>query len=75
MTDDQQRIQALLDERAKVIRERDGYAQDLAELLDAARGVRVAANVTTLALEQDPGLAEAIDELAEVLARFDDEAP
>jgi transcriptional regulator with XRE-family HTH domain len=71
-TDDQQRIEALLDERAKLIRERERCTEDLAELLDAAQAVSRAAEGARL----DPSevtLLEAIDALNAALARFDAE--
>ena len=70
MTDDQQRVQALLAERAKLIEQRDGYAQGLADVLEAARKVRVAA----AAVRDVPSeLALAIYGLVDVLERFDDQ--
>ena len=64
MTDDQHRIISLLAERDKLLAERDRYANDLAELLEVARGVRAAANT---ALDLEPKLALALDELSDVI--------
>jgi hypothetical protein len=44
--------------------QRDRYANDLAELLEVARGVRTAANT---ALDLSPELALALDELSDVI--------
>jgi hypothetical protein len=69
MAADQQRIQALLDERAELIRELNEVAQHLGELLEAARKVRDAVRVS------DAGSAAvllAVLDLARVLDRFDD---
>jgi hypothetical protein len=69
MTDDRQRIRALLAERAELIDQRDRCAQDLAELLEVARQVRVAAAASR---DVPNGLALAIYDLVDVLERFDD---
>jgi hypothetical protein len=70
MTDDQQRVQVLLDERAKLIRERDELlAEDPGDLLDVARRVRDEAS-----RQENPNhLCVAICALDDVLVRFDEE--
>ena len=69
MTDDQQRVQVLLDERAKLIRERDELAEDLGDLLDVARRMRDESS-----RQENPNdLCVAIRALDDVLVRFDEE--
>jgi hypothetical protein len=65
-TDDQQRIAALLAERAELIRERAELAVDLVALLDVARRVRDEAS--RVGAPAEPCLANALDD---VLERFD----
>jgi hypothetical protein len=64
VTDDQHRIVSLPAERDQLIAQRDCYADDLAELLEVAHGVRAAANT---ALDLEPKLALALDELSDVI--------